>query len=470
MAKKGVVIFDGEDKFVAKKKHVYSKSKGQAKSAKEVFLGVRADMEEGVQEPVQSASEQTLSQGSTPAPQQVITDETIGGATQAVREPVREPIISTPIGDIPSLPQISIPPIIAPSVEDDRKSTNPVFERPVLVTAPTPELPTWSTGTVLTTTTQPFFGDEGNEKLLRNPGGKPIFDDRLPGDGIPSGRPVVPWNPAIMPEPPFVEPTPIVRNPVEPPATIIMPPPIDGGKDGISEPVIPRPKCPVGFVYNETTGMCIDKTNPDKEIDPIQTILTTSTTTSTTTKAKASVECPNSIPRAIGGGGCPQGYEPCASNYSLCIPISNVNTTTTSTTTSTTTLTTTAAPSKGNCQPPIYKAPTYYKWVDKGDCKWELQVDQVALPNAAPAPVLPIVTLPIVSTTNAPATTTSTIQTTTTKSPLGTLPGGGGGASGGGGGGGEEAAPTQEAPKKNYFWWYVGGALAIYLILKKKKK
>lgn len=444
MAKKGVVIFDGEDKFVAKKKHVYSKSKGQAKSAKEVFLGVRADMEEGVQEPVQSASEQTLSQGSTPAPQQVITDETIGGATQAVREPVREPIISTPIGDIPSLPQISIPPIIAPSVEDDRKSTNPVFERPVLVTAPTPELPTWSTGTVLTTTTIPFFGDEGNERIKRYPGGAPIFDDRLPGDGLPSGQPIFGGGDKIV-NPIFTEPTPILKSPVEPPATIIMPPPMDakitpdpllgGGSPVLSGPEIPRPKCPTGFVFNDTTGMCIDKRNPDKEIDPIQTILTTSTTTSTTTKKAAVVE-----------------------------------TTTTSTTTSTTTLTTTIAPSKGNCQPPIYKAPTYYKWVDKGDCKWELQVDQVALPNAAPAPVLPIVTLPIVSTTNAPATTTSTIQTTTTKSPLGTLPsGGGGGASGGGGGGEEEAAPTQEAPKKNYFWWYVGGALAIYLILKKKK-
>ena len=427
MAKKGVVIFDGEDKFITKKKHVYNKNKGQAK---EVFLGVRADMDAGESpaEPVQSISEQGLSQGSTPT----LVNNPINDAGIVSAGPSQE-VISTPIGNIPSLPVVNIPPIFSDDTkstqpvyntpvysapvysspvvkmpsDEGRISTMPVYEQPVYI-APTPELPTWSTGTILTTTTV-FEGDEGNEKLLRYPGGKPIdkalpvlpstppaFDDRLPGDGIPTGVINYPTNPGNPYNPPYIP------------------------------PQIP----PTTSTTSSTTTKAVVSQEP-----PVQT--TTSTTTSTTTV---------------------------------------VTTPTTSTTTSTTTLTTTTAPSKGNCQPPIYAAPTYYKWVDKGDCKYELVVDTTTYPNLAPAPVLPIVTTPIVTpipTVTTTPTTTSTIQTTTTKSTLGTLPGssGDGGTSGGGGGGGgsEEAAPTQQAPKKNYFWWYVGGALAIYLILKKKK-
>lgn len=470
MAKKNVVIFDGEDKFINPKKAVYNKARGKSKTF-ESFKSLRAATmdEEGSVEPVQSVSEQTLSQGSTPMAEQVMSNETIGAAQQYT-EPVR-----TPVGDIsvPSLPEVVVPPIFAPSLED-RKSTNPVYESPIepifqnitrepIYNAPTPQLPVYddrkSINPVYESPTQAIFQPITEEPIYKAPignvpvrptpptdimfpddgsgyrGGKaPIFDDRLPNDGIPQGQPVFTPSP-YQPNPIYTAPVPVLPV-TTPPSTIILPDPMGGGGSPVmASPEIPRPKCPTGYVFNDTTGMCIDKRNPDIEIDPY-VAATTSSTTTTTTILKTAVE---------------------------------------TTTSSTTTTTTKAAVVDKVCNPPIYSAPKYYKWVSKGNCAYELVVDDTQLKDAAPAPVLPAAGQPIFNVnlpTGALGTlpTTSTTVQTTTKSLL-PIGGDSGGAAGGGGGGSpfpEETAPTV-APKKNYFWWYVGGALAIYLILKRKK-
>jgi len=266
----------------------------------------------------------------------------------------------------------------------------------------------------------------------------PQFDDRYPTNPIYRGEPVNGGNP-YQPNPIYTAPVPILPN--LPPAKIIEDPMGGGGSPVMGGPEIPRPKCPTGFVFNDTTGMCIDKRNPDTEIDPIETPRTTSSTTSTTTKAAAAVP----------------------------------------TTTSSTTTTTTVAIVDKICNPPIYAAPKYYKWVSKGNCAYELVVDDKQLIDAAPAPVLPATGQPIININIPTGTTggglgtiptTSTTVQTTTKSLL--PKGEGSGGSGGGGGGGspfpEEPAPIVAAPKKNYFWWYVGGGLAIYLLMKRKNQ
>ena len=281
----------------------------------------------------------------------------------------------------------------------------------------------------------------------------PQFDDRNPINPIDRGLPIYEGNP-YQPNPIFTAPVPILPTP--PPAKIIGDPMGGGGSPVMGGPEIPRPKCPTGFVFNDTTGMCIDKRNPDTEIDPIETPRTTSSTTSTTTKVAAAVPTTTS---------------------------STTSTTTKAavqTTTSSTTTTTTIAIVDKICNPPIYAAPKYYKWVSKGNCAYELVVDDKQLIDAAPAPVLPATGQPIININIPTGTTggglgtiptTSTTVQTTTKSLL--PKGGDSGGSGGGGGGSpfpEEPASTGPAPKKNYFWWYVGGAMAIYLLMKRKNK
>ena len=579
MAKKNVVIFDGEDKFINPKKAVYSKTRGQAKKI-ESFKSLRASLEDE-EGPTQSSSEQvadaTYDSGSVYSAPAVEAQPSSGGnyeptnlvappisviADDAIPNislpPLREipnpfisqpsyeetrnaeyieravPIYNAPTPELPSNPYLddrkTIMPIYeappqyvsqpitqeppayaAPIYEDERRIITPAFpsfpidERPTpIYNAPTPELPSNpyldDRKTIMPIYDQPIaapspitqeppsyvsprlddvydgrrpprFDDPANPPSLdaRNPiynapvppsndgpdkscpegmrlsNGTcipitkvlpPQFDDRYPTNPIFRGEPVNGGNP-YQPNPIFTAPVPILPN--RPPAKIIEDPLGGGGS-----PVM----------------------------DPIQTPRTTSSTTSTTTK-KASVDCPNSIPRPIGGYGCPQGYEPCSSNYSLCIPISNVNTTTSSTTT-----TTTVAIVDKTCNPPIYAAPKYYKWVSKGNCAYELVVDDTQLKDAAPAPVLPSTGQPIINITVPTVTggglgtipTTSTTVQTTTKSLL--PKGEDSGGSGGGGGGGspfpEEPAPIGPAPKKNYFWWYVGGGLAIYLLMKRK--
>jgi len=515
MAKKNVVIFDGEDKFINPKKAVYSKTRGQAKDV-DSFKSVRAALEdevgsnEGVgagsmyvepqapqQEPTAnvapSKSVYEAPQRFTPsiaAPVDVPSPSEIASAISSALPSVasREPIRNTGMPDIGTSTvtrdTVYSPIYNAPSpVVDDRKSTMPVYEAPVeavfspitrevpVYNAPVPQLPTpivddrKSINPVYEAPVQavynPIFQETApiSSPVSRTPPTrptppsdwenpdtgsgykgvqKPIFDDRLPNDGLPVDRNVIVGPSPYMPNPIYTAPVPILPTPTTPPSTIIIPDPMGGGGSPVmASPEIPRPKCPTGFVFNDTTGMCIDKRNPDTEIDPIVTRTTTSSTTTTTTKAKAAAE---------------------------------------TTTTSSTTTTTTKAVNKV-CSPPIYTAPKYYKWVDKGNCAYELVVDSTQLKDAAPAPVLPATGVPLINVLptgglgTIPLSTSTTVQTTTKSLlPLGDD---GGGSAGGGGGGSpfpEEPAPMEEAPKKSYFWWYVGGALAIFLIMKRKNK
>lgn len=515
MAKKNVVIFDGEDKFINPKKAVYSKTRGQAKKV-DSFKSVRAALEDEAG-PTQAPSEVVQDTGSAPVyeptPQAAAPASAYNEPTPTYSAPVYAPspteiasAISSILPSVESREQIrntGMPDIgtstitqetVYSPVYDDRKSTMPVYEAPVeavfspitrevapIYNAPVPQLPTpviddrKSTMPIYEAPVQavynPIFQETApiSSPISRTPPTrptppsdwenpdtgsgykgvqKPIFDDRLPNDGLPVDRNVIVGPSPYVPNPIYTAPVPILPNPTIPPSTIILPDPITppsaiilpdpmggGGSPVMSSPEIPRPKCPTGFVFNDTTGMCVDKRNPDTEIDPIVTRTTTSSTTTTTTKAKAAAE---------------------------------------TTTTSSTTTTTTKAVNKV-CSPPIYTAPKFYKWVDKGNCAYELVVDSTQLQNAAPAPILPAAGVPLINVLptgglgTIPVSTSTTVQTTT-KSLLPT--GGDSGGAGGGGGGSpfpEEPAPV-EAPKKNYFWWYVGGALAIYLILKRKKK
>ena len=596
MAKKNVVIFDGEDKFINPKKAVYSKTRGQAKKI-ESFKSLRASLEDE-EGPTQSSSEQvadaTYDSGSVYSAPAVEAQPSSGGnyeptnlvappisviADDAIPNislpPLREipnpfisqpsyeqtrnaeyierptPIYNAPTPELPSNPYLddrkTIMPIYeappqyvsqpitqeppayaAPIYEDERRIITPAFpsfpidERPTpIYNAPTPELPSNpyldDRKTIMPIYDQPIAAPSpitqeppsyvaprlddvydgrrpprlddafppSNETPPNNSpiGGRypidiinpnpyqpiytapvppsndspdkscpegmrlyfgtcipitkelpPQFDDRYPTNPIFRGEPVNGGNP-YQPNPIFTAPVPILPTP--PPAKIIEDPMGGGGSPVMGGPEIPRPKCPTGFVFNDTTGMCIDKRNPDTEIDPIQTPNTTSSTTSTTTKVAAAVP-----------------------------------------TTSSTTTTTTVAIVDKTCNPPIYAAPKYYKWVSKGNCAYELVVDDKQLIDAAPAPVLPATGQPIINITVPTVTggglgtipTTSTTVQTTTKSLL--PKGEDSGGSGGGGGGGspfpEEPAPIGPAPKKNYFWWYVGGGLAIYLLMKRK--
>ena len=616
MAKKSVIIFDGEDKFINPKKAVYSKTRGQSKKF-ESFKSLRASLqdEEG---PTQSSSEQVADaptySGSMYTAPAVEAQPSSGGSyipesssqtyipNIAPREPIAEspiPVIDSPaellnrfspvpsveddrkttmpiyeappqfisqpitqeppyvapVPDLPSNPRLDDefrktimpiyeappqyisqpitqePPSYSAPIVDDRKTIMPIYEAPPQFisqpitqeppyVAPVPDLPSnprlddefrktimpiyespiaapspitqeprlddfipkrpprlddaLPPSNEIPPNSSPIGGRYPIDNIINPNPYQPIYtapvppindsperscpagmrlfngtcipqdalirdDDFLPKRGIPDERvPITPTNP-YQPNPIYTAPVPILPTP--PPAKIIGDPMGGGGSPVMGSPEIPRPKCPTGFVYNDTTGMCIDKRNPDTEIDPIVT-RTTSSTTTTTTKAAAAVP---------------------------------------TTTSSTTTTTTKAAVVDKTCNPPMYAAPKYYKWVSKGNCAYELVVDDTQLKDAAPAPVLPATGQPIINinyptgglgTIPLPTTSTSTTVQTTTKSLLPLAEDSGG--SGGGGGGGspfpEEPAPIVAAPKKNYFWWYVGGALAIYLLMKRKNK
>ena len=132
MAKKNVVIFDGEDKFINPKKAVYSKSKGQSKKA-ESFKSVRADIEE----------------------EAVSTDQAGSASQEAVSENLSEPsanvspVERTAVNAIPSItaPAIDIP-SPATIAADIRATVLPNIQTSTVtketVMAPTPPLPSFS--------------------------------------------------------------------------------------------------------------------------------------------------------------------------------------------------------------------------------------------------------------------------------------------------------------------------------------
>ena len=132
MAKKNVVIFDGEDKFINPKKAVYSKSKGQSKKA-ESFKSVRADIEE----------------------EAVSTDQAGSSSQVAVSENLSEPSANDSRVEriaVNSIPNITAPPVEIPSpskiAADIRATVLPNIQTSTVtketVMAPTPPLPSFS--------------------------------------------------------------------------------------------------------------------------------------------------------------------------------------------------------------------------------------------------------------------------------------------------------------------------------------
>jgi len=159
MAKKNVVIFDGEDKFINPKKAVYSKSKGQAKKV-ESFKSLRAALmdEEGT---TQSASEAVYDDRAVADDLASYNQTTIGGGTAtAIEAPSQyvipnlpENLVAPPIpilsdDAIPNIPLPSLRDIINPSPSQpsyDVIRNAEYIERPQpIYIAPSPELPSYN--------------------------------------------------------------------------------------------------------------------------------------------------------------------------------------------------------------------------------------------------------------------------------------------------------------------------------------
>jgi hypothetical protein len=505
MAKKGVVVFDGEDMFINPKKAIYSKTRGEARNAS--FMSARGD---------DGPAEEESPGGDGPmGKERIMREGTSGGGAQAPSAP---PTLAPTIVDEPITQQIQAETQRRTAIEPDTITIKgPIAEIPTIVVppilppdyiAPTPTPPRRPSPPERT---DPISGIKykGEEP---EPGATPIFT-------IDDGSPVKP----VIDTPRYVAPVPdlpsVPAAPV-PPAAIVIPDPMGGGGSPLlgKDPEIPKVNCPTGFTLSLTTGRCIpipvevddiivgpgSGAPGTPRVDPCAfppvtplvanhewkktgdctweqiPIPSTSTPTDTTTK-KDEILTPATDPCA--GIPKPQLAQPPAGQkwvqdkktclYELVDDGTSVADKVEETTTTSSTTTTTTKKSK-NCNPPIYAAPKFYKWVDKGNCTFELAVDTTQFPNAAPAPVLPATAGQPIINFNLPSGGLGTVPTTPT-TPLAPEPMPIGGDAGGGGGGGgtpfpEEPAPiVAEAPKKNYFWWYVGGALALYIILKRKK-
>lgn len=477
MAKKGVVIFDGEDMFINPKKAIYSKTRGEARNAS--FMSARGDDSPG--------EEESPSDDGNMGKERIMREGTSGGGSQAPSAP---PAKAPPIVDEPIAQQIQAPAEKKTTVEPDTITIKgPIAEIPTIVVppilppnyiAPTPDVPTRPTppqrpGSPERTDPVSGIRYKGDEP---EPGATPIFT-------IDDGTPAKP----IIDTPRYVAPVPVLPGTPTtptPPAAKIIGDPLGGGGSPVlgRDPEVPRVTCPTGFILNADTGRCvptpsvIDTTppyTPPEKQDPCAGL------------PKPQLAPPRAGFKWVRKADCSyelvdDGTGEGASDEIL-TPATTSSTTTTTTkaadkkdeeTTTSSTTTTTTKKSK-NCNPPIYAAPKFYKWVDKGNCTFELAVDTTQVPNPSPAPVLPAVNGQPIININLPTGGLGTVPTTPTTAPTVELPvNDSGGASGGGGGGGtpfpEEPAPmVEEPPKKNYFWLYVGGALALYLILKRKK-
>lgn len=461
MAKKGVVIFDGEDMFINPKKAIYSKTRGEARNVS--FVSARGD--DGPEEPEGPAGRERIVRdepsgggGASPItqptlivtePQPTVIQQSESLSKQKGVEPDTPITVTLPKAEVPTIvvPPILPPDYIAPTPETPKRPTPPGRTDPVSGIR--------------------YKGDEPE------PGATPIFT-------IDDGSPQKP----VIDTPRYVAPVPELPKP---PAAVIIADPLGGGGSPIlrQDPEVPKLRCPEGFVLGPG-GECVPtKKTIDEEIKKISTNTTTTTTTkSTSTDPCAGFPKPQLAQPPVGQkwqrkADCSYELVDDGTGEGAKVDTSTTTTTTTKkvdkvdeTTTSTTTTTTTKKAVK--CNPPIYAPPKYYKWVDKGNCTFELAVDNTQIKDAAPAPVLPAAAGQPIININYPGGL-GTLPPATTPQPTIELPTGdtGGGAIGGGGGGTpfpEEPAPiVEQAEKKNYFWWYVGGALAVYLLIKRKK-
>jgi hypothetical protein len=475
MAKKGVVVFDGEDMFINPKKAIYSKTRGEARNAS--FMSARGD--DG------PAEEESPSGDGPMGKERIMREGTSGGGSQAPSAP---PASAPPIVNEPTIQQIQAEPQRKTAVEPDTITiSTPIAEVPTIVVppilppdyiAPTPDVPTRPTppGRTDPVSGIRYKGDEPE------PGATPIFTI---DDGTPAKQVIdTPRYVAPVPQLPSVPAAPV------PPAAIVIPDPMGGGGSPLlgKDPEIPKIDCPTGFMLDINTGRCV----PEPEIAEPDGGTNVGPGSNAPAKPKDPCDFPPTNPPLLPDyewvktGPCTWEMLPIPSTSTPSTtttkapdkkdeaPTTSSTTTTTTkaidTTTSTTTTTTTKK--SVNCNPPIYAPPKYYKWVDKGNCTFELAIDEKQVPNPSPAPVLPATPGQPIININYPGGL-GTLPTTPTTPILPEPMPSGGDAGGGGGGGGtpfpEEPAPIVEASKKNYFWWYVGGALALYLILKRKK-
>lgn len=460
MAKKSVIIFDGEDMFINPKKNVYSKTKGQAKNL-ENFKSVRGEEEMGreqIVEDVTSGGGGGGSVTSTPietTPIVAPVEQTSSQATKTTPVESTAPIAETKI--TPSepiyVPPIAVPPILPPDY-----------------IAPSPSLPP-TRPTPPSDFVNPDDGSGG-----RYSGGGETITDNPPLYKVDDGTPAKPIESApvyVAPTPVLPQPTPVEGDPVfRTPPTRPTPPdwinpddgsggkysgddggggkdnpplykiddgtPAKGGPDTSKVPTEPVVEdCPKGYYKDSVTGECI-KTPPDAIVTP----------------------------DPLEGGGSPVGKGdkdippvPCPSGFinhpvtGACVP----------------------KPSDEVVDDPCSKAPLTplvpnHEWKKTGPCTWE----QVKI-----AVVEPTTTSTTTTTTTKKVTTSTTTTTTTLASGIGGVvvntglgllpelptPSGGGG----GGGGSEEPMPVEQVAKKNYFWWYVIGGISLYLLLRKKK-
>ena len=498
MAKKGVVIFDGEDMFINPKKAIYSKTRGEARNAS--FMSARGeDSPEEAESPIgreRIVPQETTSGGSggsqvtqpTPIvtePQPTIVQQSESLSKQKGVEPDAPITVSAPKAEVPTIvvPPILPPTYLAPVPETPQRPSRPgVREDDFLEKRPISD---GSGGR--------YSGDENNPRNNTTP----IFT-------IDDGSPQKP----IIDTPRYVAPVPELPKP--PDAVVIFDPLGGGGSPLLGDnKEVPKVTCPKGFVLN-AAGICTPivedpcaglpkpqlaepqygmtwKQNkktctweqvPDGLIrDDIKTSNTTTTTTkkgdeiltpatsSTTTTTTKSTSTPDTTTTKAAD---------------KVVETSTTTTTTTKnaadkvaeTTTSTTTTTTTTTKKSKNCNFPIYAPPRGTRWKDLGNCTFTTEVDP-NFKDSAPVPTLPPTPGQPIININLPGGGVGTVPTLPTKPEPEPKPSGGG-ASGGGGGGGtpfpEEPAPVlAAAPKKNYFWWYVGVALAVYLLIKRKK-
>lgn len=472
MAKKGVVIFDGEDMFINPKKAIYSKARGEARNAS--FLSARGDDGPG--------EEESPSDDGPMGKERIMREGTSGGGSQVPSAP---PVKAPPIFDEPIAQQIQAESQNRTAVEPDTITIKgPIAEIPTIVVppilppnyvAPVPAMPTRPTRPGRNED-EPTIGDDGGKYsgggTSTNP---PLYTI---DDGTPAKQ--------VIDTPRYVAPVPPLPEVKKPPAAVIIADPLGGGGSPvlIKDKEVPKLKCPEGFFLGPG-GECVPT---EKKIDEEIKKISTNTTTTTTTKSTSADPCAGFPKPQLAQPPAGQKWQRKADcSYELVddgtgegvakVDTSTTTTTTTKkvadkvdeTTTSTTSTTTTKKAVK--CNPPIYAPPRGTRWKDLGNCTFTTEVDpnfkdSAPVPPLPPTPGQPITINFVQGGLGTVPTTSTTVQTTTLAKPSG------GGASGGGGGTPfpEEPAPVgEEAPKKNYFWWYVGGALAVYLLIKRKK-
>ena len=457
MAKKGVVIFDGEDMFINPKKAIYSKTRGEARNAS--FMSARGD--DGPEEAESPIGRERI------VPQET-TSGGGGGVTQTTQPVAQINETSTNVIQSSSSSEKTTPvESSAPITVFVPKAEVPPILPPNYV-APVPELPQQSTKP---TTREDDF-----------------LEKRKPDDGSgnrysgPDNNPGLNTTPIVTVQTTkYVAPVPPLPKP--PDAVVIFDPLGGGGSPLLGDnKEVPKVTCPKGFVLN-AAGICTPIVVEDdiKKIGTNTTTTTTTKSTSTTetTTTKKGDEILTPATSSTTTTTTKSTSTPDTTTTKAADKVVETSTTTTTTTkkaadkvaeTTTSTTTTTTTKKAVKCNPPIYAPPRGTRWKDLGNCTFTTEVD----PNfkgSAPVPPLPATPGQPVININLPGGGIGTPPTLPTKPE----PQSSGGASGGGGGGGgtpfpEEPAPVvEQAPKKNYFWWYVFGALAVYLLIKRKK-